>query len=72
MHSSRGMLVKRVFTFGMKDPIPGGLYSRVVFKFAYAGCNACYVCENNPAFFHEHLVSDRASPIFKHLQNSEH
>ena len=31
--------------FGMKDPIPGGLRSRVVYKFACAGCNACYVAE---------------------------
>ncbi len=31
--------------FGMKDPIPGGLRSRVVNKFECAGCNACYVGE---------------------------
>ena len=61
--------------FGVKDPIPGGLHSRVVYKFACAGCNACYVGETTQHFstrVREHLVSDRASPIFKHLENSEH
>ena len=59
----------------MKDPIPGGLRSRVVYKFACAGCNACYVGETTRHFstrVREHLVSDRASHIFKHLENSEH
>ena len=31
----------RSLLFGVKDPIPGGLRSRVVYKFASAGCNAC-------------------------------
>ena len=55
--------------FDVKDPIPGGLRSRVVYKFACAGCNACYVGET---CVREHLVSDRASHIFKHLDNFEH
>ena len=45
------------------------------YKFACAGCNACYVGETTRHFstrVREHLVSDRASHIFKHLQNSEH
>ena len=63
--------------FGVKDPIPGGLRhgSRVVYKFACAGCNACYVGETARHFFirvRERLSSDEASYIFKHLQNSEH
>ena len=29
----------------MKEPIPGGLRSRVFYKFTRAGCNACYVGE---------------------------
>ena len=61
--------------FGAKDLIPGGLRSRVVYKFACAGCNACYVGETTRHFstrVREHLVSDRASHIFKHLENSEH
>ena len=55
--------------FGVKDPILGGLRSRVVDKFACAGCNACYVGETTRHFstrVREHLVSDRASHIFKH------
>ena len=45
--------------FGMKDPIPGGLRSRVLYKFACAGCNACYVAETAWHFstrMREHLV----------------
>ena len=60
--------------FGVKDPVPGGLRSRVVCKFACAGCNACHVDETTRHFsthVREHLVSDKASHIFKHLQNSE-
>ena len=37
--------------FGVKDPIPGGLPSRVVYKFACAGCNACYVGETTRPIF---------------------
>ena len=38
--------------FGVKDPIPGGLRSRVWFyKFVCAGCNACYVGEAVRHFF---------------------
>ena len=61
--------------FGAKDPIPGGLRSRVVYKFTCAGCNACYVGETFRRFstrVKEHLASDMASHIFKQLQNSEH
>ena len=57
---------------GVKDPIPGGLRSCVVYKFA---CNACYVGKTIQHFsicMREHLVSDKASHTFKHLQNSEH
>ena len=61
--------------FSVKDPIPGGLRARVVYKFACAGCNACYVGETTWHFstrLREHLVTDKTSHIFKHLQNSEH
>ena len=47
--------------FCVKDPISDGLRSRVVSKFACAGCNTCYVGENSPAFstrVRGHLVSD--------------
>ena len=61
--------------FCVKHPVPDGLHSRVLYKFACAGSNACYVGETTRHFSTragEHLVSDRASHIFKHLQNSEH
>jgi len=61
--------------FGVKNPIPGGLRSRMVCKFALSGCNASYAGETVRHFstrMKEHLVSNRASQIFKHLQNSEH
>ena len=61
--------------FDVKDPIPGGLRSHVVYKFACAGCNACYGGETTryiSTSMREHLVTDKASHIFKHRQNSEH
>ena len=61
--------------FGVKDPIPGGLRSRVVYKYALSGSNASYVGETVRHFstrVKEHLASDRVSQIFRHLQNSEH
>jgi len=36
--------------FGVKDPIPGGLRSRDVYKFACAGCSAWYVGETTRHF----------------------
>ena len=66
---------KIVNLFGVKDPVPGGLCSLLVYKFACAGCNACYVGETYRHFstrVREHLAIDRVSHIFKHLQNSEH
>ena len=59
----------------VKDPIPGALRSHVVYKLACAGCNACYVGETTRHFstrLREHLVTDKASHIFKRLQSSEH
>ena len=61
--------------FGVKDPIPGGLLSPVVYKFACASCNAYYIGETTRYFSiraRDHLLNDKASHIFKHLQNSEH
>lgn len=56
--------------FGVKDPIPGGLRSRVVYKYALSGSNASYVGETVRHFstrVKEHLASDRVSQIFRHL-----
>ena len=60
--------------FGVKDPIPAGLRSRVIYKFSWAGCRACYVGETNrhvATRIREHLSSDKHSHIFKHLRGSE-
>ena len=60
--------------FGVKDPIPCGLRTGVVYTFVCADCNACYVGETTRPFstrVREHMFSDRTSHIFKHLQNSQ-
>ena len=59
--------------FSVKDPIPVGLRSRVVYKFVCAGCNACYVGETSRHFktrVREHLTADGNSHILKHLNAS--
>ena len=38
----------------VKDPVPDGLRSRVVYKFVFAGCNACYVVK--PAGIFPHVL----------------
>jgi len=54
--------------FGVKDPIPDGLRSRVAVMPVMSA--------KQPGIFphrvREHLFSDKASHIFKHLHNSEH
>ena len=60
---------------GVKDSVPDGLHSRVVYKYVCAGSNACYVsetCHHYSTHVREHLVSDRASHIFRHLKDSPH
>ena len=60
--------------FSAKDPIPSNLRSSVVYKFSCAGCNACYVGETTRHFstrVRQHLATDRASHVYKHLQQSE-
>ena len=52
--------------FGVKDPIPSGLHSCVVYKFTYAACNACYVDEMVGIFPHV----ERSIIIYS--QSSEH
>ena len=59
--------------FSVQDPVPNGLRSCVVYKFSCAGCAACYVGETTRNFntrVREHLETDRASHIFKHLESS--
>ena len=71
--------VRLVFTsykfkniFGIKDSVPNSLHSLVAYKFSCAGCGACYSGETAGHFStREHLFSDRNSPIYKHLKDSE-
>jgi hypothetical protein len=60
--------------FGVKDPIPAGLRSRVIYKFSCAGCNACYVSKTNRHLatrIREYLYSDKHFHIFKHIRGSD-
>ena len=57
----------------VKDPILSGLRSCVAYKFLCAGCTTCYVGETTRHFsthVREHLETDMASHIFKHLEGS--
>ena len=59
--------------FSVKDLIPKELKSCVVYRFSCAGCGACYVGETSQHIctrINEHLNMDKASHIFKHLQDS--
>ena len=59
--------------FSAKDPIPENLLSMVVYRFKCANCNVCYVGETSRHLITrigEHLSSDKASHIYKHLQGS--
>ena len=51
--------------FGLKDPVTGGLRSRVVYKFARAGCKVSETTRHFSTRVREHLVSDKASHIFR-------
>ena len=58
----------------MKDPIPKGLRSLVVYKFTCSSCGACYVGETSRHFstrINEHLKTDKASHVYKHLMSCE-
>ena len=60
--------------FSVKDPVPLDLCSRVVYKFSCAGCNACYIGKTSRHFstrVREHLIRDRNSHIYQHLQQSQ-
>ena len=59
--------------FSVKDTIPSGLRSRVVYKFTCAGCNTRYIGETIRHFstrINEHLCSDKSSHIYKHIVSS--
>ena len=61
--------------FGVRDPIPRGLPTCVVYKFLCIGCNVCYVGESSRHLSTrvcERMVSDKNSHVFRHLQSSQH
>ena len=61
--------------FGVKDLIPRGLCTFVVYKFLWTGCNAYYVGETSRHLstrVREHLVSDRTSHILRRLDITLH
>ena len=52
--------------FSVKDSVPQGLRSRVVYKFSCAGCNASYIGETTRHLrtrAREHLLSDKSSHV---------
>ena len=59
--------------FSTKDKVPFALQSFVVYKFVCSSCEASYIGETRRHIatrMKEHLVSDKQSHIFKHLQSS--
>ena len=59
--------------FSVKDSVPQGLCSRVVYKFSCADCNASYIGETTRHLYtrvREHLLSDKSSHVYRHLQSS--
>ena len=59
--------------FDLADSVPQGLRSRVVYKFSCAGCNASCIGETTRHLCtraREHLLSDRSSHAYRHLQSS--
>ena len=66
-------LIKIRSLFSVKDLIPKELKSCFGYRFRCAGCDACYVGETSRHIctrINEHLNMDKASHIFKHLQDS--
>ena len=59
--------------FSVKDSVPQGLRSRVVYKLSCAGCNASYIGETTRYLCtraREHFLSDKSSHVYRHLQSS--
>ena len=59
--------------FSAKCKIPQALVSHVVYKFNCSCCNACYIgqtTKHNSVRAQEHLVTDKKSSVYKHLQNN--
>ena len=72
--------VRLVFTakkikeyFSLKDSISPDMTSYIVYKFCCANCGICYVGESTQQFIirmNEHLYTDKASAIYKHLKEN--
>ena len=59
--------------FSLKDSFEREMLSNVVYKFKCASCNACYVGKTTRRHIdrsREHLHSDKASAVYKHLRKS--
>ena len=59
--------------FSVKDSVPQGLRSRVVYSFSCAGCNTSYIGETTRLLctrVREHFLSDKSSYVYRHLQSS--
>ena len=59
--------------FSVKDSVPQGLRSGVVYKFSCAGYNANYIGETTRHLCtraREHLLSDKSLHVYRHLQSS--
>ena len=78
-HCCNDLDIKVVFSsfkignlFSVKDSVPDSLRSCVVYKFVCAGCYVGETCRHFSILVREHLLSDRASHIFRHLKDSPH
>ena len=60
--------------FSLKDQVPKSMKSYVIYNFSCASCDACYIGETTRHFstrITEHLCTDKASHVYKHLQTSQ-
>ena len=56
--------------FSTKDAVPKCFKSSVIYKFCCQECNSCYVGRTHKDFntrLNEHLVTDKLSSIYRHL-----
>ena len=73
--------VKLIFTskkissyFSLKDAIPKHNTPYVIYKFLCSNCNVCYIGETTKQFIvqvKEHLLTDKNSAIYKHLNKNK-
>ena len=59
--------------FSLKDAIPAHTTPYVIYIFACASCNACYIGETTKQFIvrvNEHLYTDKTSAIYRHINTN--